>query len=138
MKGPETYLATIGVRPSCLIHADQRAVMDPAHRAFVNHEIFFFSSRQLRALFLGDPLRWCGVLTDPVSGLRFQPDKTAPKTTYEGRTYFFSSADTLEMFKMDPAMYQDAKRVMPPAVAQPPPTTPQPTSNPTPATTGSP
>jgi len=113
VKGPETYLDTIGIRPSCLMRADKPAVLDAAHRAQVNHEIFFFSSSSLRKLFLGDPLRWCGVLTDPVSGLRFQPDKTAPKTVYEGRTYFFSSAGTEATFKADPPMYQDAKRAMP-------------------------
>jgi YHS domain-containing protein len=99
--------------------------MNPAHRAFVNHEVFFFSSPALRKLFLGDPLRWCGVLTDPVSGLRFQPDKTAPKAAYEGRTYYFSSADTLAMFQMDPPMYRDAKRAMPPPAPAPPASSPQ-------------
>lgn len=134
MKGPETYLATIGVRPACAIHADQRAIMDVAHRAFVNHEVFFFSSRQLRTLFLGDPLRWCGVLTDPVSGLRFQPDRTAPKTVFEGRTYYFSSEATKATFKTDPAMYQDAKRVMPPAAAPQPEATAAGSPDPPPAT----
>ena len=118
MKGPETYLDTIGIRPACLLRADKPAVMNAAHRAQINHEIFFFSSSSLRKLFLSDPLRWCGVLTDPVSGLRFQPDRTVPKTAYEGRTYYFSSAETEAKFKADPAMYQDAKRAMPkPATA---------------------
>ena len=117
MKGPETYLATIGVRPSCAIRTDQKAVMDTAHRAFLNHEIFFFSSPALRKLFLGDPLRWCGVLTDPVSGLRFQPDTTAPKTV--------RGSDLLLQLGRDPATFRpildvpDAKRVMPAPAATP-------------------
>ena len=117
MKGPETYLDTIGIRPPCAIRADKLAALDPAHRAFVNHEVFFFSSRSLRKLFLGDPLRWAGVLTDPVSGLRFQPDRAAPKASYAGRDYYFSSAETEATFRSDPAMYQDAKRAMPKAAA---------------------
>lgn len=120
MKGPETYLETIGVRPACAMHADRRAVMDPAHRAFVNHEIFFFSTRALRTLFLTDPLRWCGVLTDPVSGLRFQPDKTAPRMDYKGRAYYFNAAETLETFKAEPSTYADAKRAMPKPAIPPP------------------
>jgi len=137
VKGPETYLETIGVRPSCAMHADQRAVMDPAHRAFVNHEVFFFSTRALRALFLKDPLRWCGVLTDPVSGERFQPDRTAPRADHEGRPYYFLSPGTLARFRTDPTMYADARRAMPkPAVppgkegAPAATTSPEPTSDP--------
>src|SRR5262245_35048904 len=101
------------------MHAVQRAILDPAHRVFVNHEIAFFSSTARRKLFPGDPRRTSGGLTDPVSGLRFRPGKTAPPTKYEGRDYFFTSAETEATFKMDPAMYQDAKRVMPKAVEQP-------------------
>jgi YHS domain-containing protein len=121
VKGPpELYLKTIGVRPSCAFRPERPAILDPAHRATVNHEVFFFSTSALRKLFLGDPLRWCGVVTDPVSGLRFQPEKGSPRTDYEGRAYFFSSPETLSTFKMDPAMYQDAKRKMPPPATPPP------------------
>jgi hypothetical protein len=92
VKGPEIYLETIGVHPACAIRADRPAVLDEAHRALVNHEIFFFSVLSLRRRFLADPLRWCGVVTDPVSGLRFQPAKDTPSRGLRWPSLFFQHA----------------------------------------------
>jgi YHS domain-containing protein len=45
--------------------------------------------------------------TDPVNGLMVDP-ATAPKTTYQGRTYYFSSEQSRNEFLANPAKF--AKR----------------------------
>ena len=41
---------------------------------------------------------------DPVSGLMVDPG-TAPKTTYQGETYYFSSEQTRKEFLENPAKF---------------------------------
>jgi YHS domain-containing protein len=41
---------------------------------------------------------------DPVNGLAVDP-VTAPKTTYQGNTYYFSSAESMKQFLQNPAKY---------------------------------
>jgi YHS domain-containing protein len=45
-----------------------------------------------------------GKVMDPVSGLRVDP-ATAPKTTYQGQTYYFSSEKTRKEFLESPAKF---------------------------------
>ena len=41
---------------------------------------------------------------DPVTGLMVDP-ATAPKTTYQGRTYYFSSEEARKEFVQNPAKF---------------------------------
>lgn len=45
-----------------------------------------------------------GKAMDPVNGLMIDP-ATAPKTTYQGQTYYFSSEQTLKEFLQNPAKF---------------------------------
>jgi YHS domain-containing protein len=45
-----------------------------------------------------------GMVMDPVSGLMVDP-ATAPKTTYQGQTYYFSSEKTRKEFLESPAKF---------------------------------
>src|SRR5207247_5333692 len=86
----------------------------------VNHEIYLFSSEGARERFLKDPLGWCGLLTDPVSGERFRPSAASNRVEYEGRPYYFTSGATRAAFEKAPASFANPKRQMPgPAGAAP-------------------
>jgi YHS domain-containing protein len=45
-----------------------------------------------------------GKVMDPVNGLVVDP-ATAPKTTYQGQTYYFSSERTLKEFLANPVKF---------------------------------
>ena len=112
MQDPEIFLQAMGASLECAVDPASQAVLDPEHRARVNHETYFFSTPRARARFLADPLSWCGTLTDPVSGERFVPRAESPRLDHGGRPYFFASAGTRQIFERDPAAYADPKREM--------------------------
>lgn len=113
MQDPELYLERLDVRPACPVRREQAAVLDADHRAYVNHEVFFFSNGDALERFKQDPLRYCGIVTDPVSEERFRPSEGSPRHDYKGRPYFFSSLSTLATFKDDPERFADPRRKMP-------------------------
>ena len=113
MQDPESYLQNEGIDLPCAVEPWKHAILDAAHRALVNHEVYFFSNDRARARFLEDPLPWCGLLTDPVSGQRFKPSGKSPKLVYEDRPYYFTSKKNLARFKADPEKYKNPVRKMP-------------------------
>ena len=42
---------------------------------------------------------------DPVCGMMVEPDAAAAKAEYDGKTYYFCSADCKEEFEEDPKSY---------------------------------
>ncbi len=78
---------------------------------FVNHELFVFADASTRERFRKDPLRYCGILTDPVSKVRFRPTARAPRTEYDGRLYFFTEPGTLARFTAHPDSFAFRKGV---------------------------
>ena len=86
---------------------DPRALgsLDPALRSRVNGEIYRFARPGTVARFRRDPLRWCGILRDPVSGVRFVPDRWSPRVEYGDGPYFFTCDSTSAVFRTDPERY---------------------------------
>ena len=79
--------------------------LDARLHAKVNGEIYRFSSPATRARFRRDPLRWCGVVRDPVSAVQFVPDSLSPRCPYRDSPYFFASDSTYAVFRADPERY---------------------------------
>jgi len=98
-------LNQLGIKVACVVDPTATAILDEAHRVFVNYEAYYFSSAKTRRAFGQEPWRYTGLLTDPVSRERFQPDATSPTTEHEGRRFFFSSAANAQTFDQDPATY---------------------------------
>ena len=48
-----------------------------------------------------DPLRYCGLLTDPVTKERFRPTKAELSCEHEGVRFYFSSAESLARFRAE-------------------------------------
>ncbi len=113
MQDPETYLKNLGIELPCAVDPSKPAVLDAAHRAYVNHEVYFFSTEEACANFRKDPLPWCGLVTDPVSGKRFRPTKASPHLAYAGRPYYFATKATRSKFQAQPERYKNPTRTMP-------------------------
>ncbi len=112
MQGPEAYLADFHIQLPCCVDSTQLAILDPAHRAFVNHEVYYFSSESVREQFDAEPYRYTGKVTDPVSMTRFQPTGSSQHRTAAGRLFYFESDSTLAAFDQDPAQYSTPKPTM--------------------------
>ncbi len=113
MQDPEIYLSELAVELPCVVDPAEPAILDAAHRTLVNHEVFFFSSEEARATFLRDPLAYCGLVTDPVTGHRFHPTRRSPKLVHDQRPYYFETRASRTRFRSDPGRYKNPVRKMP-------------------------
>ena len=105
MQGPEIWLNQLGVRVACVVDPAQTAILDEAHRVFVNYETYYLASIAARQEFEKAPWRYTGLVTDPVSQIRFQPSAQKPSVEFEQRLFYFSSGGTAEIFAQDPGAY---------------------------------
>ena len=71
MQDPQIQLLELGIAVPDAIHPDKAAVLDVAHRSFVNYETYFFADEDDKRRFDADPTASCGILTDPVTKDRF-------------------------------------------------------------------
>jgi YHS domain-containing protein len=79
--------------------------LDARLQTRVNGEVYKFSSEATLARFRQNPTRWCGILRDPVSGVRFMPRRSSPQLETEDGPYFFESAATCRKFGLAPESY---------------------------------
>jgi len=96
------------------------AVIDDEHCVRLNHEAWFFEDTESRDRFLAEPLRWCGLLTDPVTKRRFRPCESSVSVEHAGVRYWFEMACDAEVFKADPEMYRLFRWVMEPEAGSAP------------------
>jgi len=78
------------------------AVIDDEHLARINYESFFFADTEARAVFLEDPIRYCGLVTDPVTKRRFRPRPTSPRADFDDVLYLFESGKSQTAFEQMP------------------------------------
>jgi YHS domain-containing protein len=112
VQDPAWYLNELGVKLDCAVVKGAPARISDALSARVNHEIYFFATPSAKRKFTADPIRWCGLVTDPVSEERFRPAKSSPRVDHAGRPYFFASDSTRAAFASDPAAFTDASGKM--------------------------
>lgn len=105
MQGPDPYLIDMGADLACVVHPDRDAVIDPAHRVFVNWETYYVSDDASRQTFMSAPYEYTGNVTDPISRARFTPTATSPRRDHGDRIFYFESDETLASFDADPDMY---------------------------------
>ena len=102
MQDPEPYLEARKIELQGFFDGDRPAVLDVDHRARVNYELFFFADEDERERFSGDPLAYCGLVTDPVTYARFQPDGGSPRIDHNGQPFFFESSVSSAVFAATP------------------------------------
>ncbi|HUC44103.1 MAG TPA: hypothetical protein VMR65_08700 [Candidatus Sulfotelmatobacter sp.] len=105
MQDPQIQLLEMGLTFTDPVEPTRPAVLDAAHRSYVNWEVYFFAGEDTKRRFDADPLRWCGHVTDPVSHQRFVPGSGSPRTVYEGRPYFFYTPASADTFLQNPPMF---------------------------------
>ena len=102
MQDPQIQLKEIGLAVPDALDPSKAAVLDAAHRSFVNYESYFFADEDDKRRFDADPTASCGVLTDPVTKDRFRPGSDSPRGTFGGRTYVFFNAANKAAFEQNP------------------------------------
>jgi YHS domain-containing protein len=105
VQGPEIWLKQLGIEVACVVDPQANAVLDEAHRVFVNYEAYYLSSPDAVRTFQREPWRYTGPVTDPVSGERFEPDAASAVVRHEGRLFYFRSTAHAKTFGLDPATY---------------------------------
>lgn len=83
----------------------QLGSLDSTLRSRVNGEIYRFASQTTLARFERDPLRYCGILRDPVNGCIFLPARNAPRIEWADGPYFFTCDSTRLAFCRNPAQF---------------------------------
>jgi YHS domain-containing protein len=79
--------------------------LDPRLHTRVNGEIYRFSRRETLLRFRHEPVRWCGVLRDPVNAKRFIPNRVSRRLDYTDGPYFFCGDSTFAVFRANPTRY---------------------------------
>ena len=102
MQDPEAFLNALDIGVPGAVDGSLPAAIDNEHKRYINWEVFFFADTSLRDRFDDDPLRYCGLVTDPVIKVRFAPDEGSPSYDYGGRTYFFTTDSTRSVFESMP------------------------------------
>jgi len=105
VQSPEVYLNQLNVTVKCAVDSDRDAILDVAHRVFVNWETFYFSSEDAQKRFQETPERFAGKLTNPVTRKRFELTAGFHRREHDGRTFYFPDASSLRAFDSDPSMY---------------------------------
>ncbi|HEY7728131.1 MAG TPA: hypothetical protein VID50_06720 [Candidatus Eisenbacteria bacterium] len=99
---PWRYLNEEKISVNCPVNKYKAAMIDSVRMSWINWELYFFADGEAKARFDKDPLRYCGKLTDPVTGKRFQPRIWSPKIVDRGRIYYFSSNATKKRYLENP------------------------------------
>jgi len=105
VQDPQIQLKDLGMTVLDAVDPRRTAVLDPAHRSFVNYETFFFNDEADKRRFDADPTALCGILTDPVTHQRFRPGSDAPHVEFSGRNYYFIDAANLATFEKTPEAF---------------------------------
>jgi YHS domain-containing protein len=105
VQGPEQYLRGLGISIACAVDPARPAILDTAHRALVNHEVYFFADEDALRTFVATPYRFTGKVTDPVTLQRFVPTEASPTRSHGGRLFYFAAGANAAKFDSDPATY---------------------------------
>jgi YHS domain-containing protein len=105
VQDPQIQLLDLGIPIQDAVDPSRPAVLDPGHRSFVDYETYFFADEADKRRFDADPSASCGILTDPVSKLRFRPGSNSPRMQFAGRTYIFFNEANKATFEKAPEAF---------------------------------
>ena len=106
MQDVPTFLKRKGLTFSGYLNPDRPAIVADSHAARLNYETYLFADSAARETFRGDVVRYCGLVTDPVTKERFRPHDDSPRFEHEKVTYLFPSEDSFDQFVADPEHYR--------------------------------
>jgi YHS domain-containing protein len=102
VEDPARYLNELGVRLPDFLDSTRTALLDPSHRSRINFENYFFAHPGDKERFDARPAVQAGILTDPVSRVRFRPVPASPRLEHGGHPWFFESDSTRALFAAQP------------------------------------
>jgi YHS domain-containing protein len=105
VQDPQIQLREIGLAVPDALDPKRGAVLDAAHRSFVDYETFFFADEDDKRRFDADPTAACGILTDPVTKDRFRPAYDSPRFSFDGRAYIFFTEANKQAFEKSPEAF---------------------------------
>jgi YHS domain-containing protein len=105
VQDPQIQLKDLGLAVPDALDPGKAAVLDAAHRSFVNYETYFFADEDDKRRFDADPSASCGILTDPITKERFRPGSDSPRGSFGGRTYVFFTAANKATFEKTPEAF---------------------------------
>ena len=105
MQGPEPYLERMKAKLTDPVTPAKPAQVAARLRYHVNWEIFYFADKSSLDEFRRHVTKYCGLVTDPVSGARFRPTETSPVVRHGGRPYYFTSEETRAKFQRSPVEF---------------------------------
>jgi YHS domain-containing protein len=115
VKDPTTYLRNLGVSMTSALNDRVPARIENEYLSRVNYEAYYFAELAEKRRFDGDPARFCGFVTDPVSKERFRPRPESPRAEFAGRPWFFVSDANHMMFEAMPDSFLSPRYSMKPA-----------------------
>ncbi|MEZ4651272.1 MAG: hypothetical protein R3E97_21270 [Candidatus Eisenbacteria bacterium] len=118
MKDPSPHLSDLGIELASYSDPARPAVIDDAHLARVNYEIYYFADEKERISFGQHPRESCGIVTDPITKQRFRPGSSAPRMSHAERTWFFVSDSTRTLFAAMPDSFLSPRYSMKPKAAK--------------------
>ncbi|MCH9032524.1 MAG: hypothetical protein IIB00_09745 [candidate division Zixibacteria bacterium] len=71
----------------------------------MNYEIYYFANEHHKRQFDSQPLRYCGLVTDPISHERFYPGEKSPRLLHSNQNYYFTADSNLAVFRAMPSKY---------------------------------
>ena len=108
VQDPQIQLQELGMAIPDLVDPRRPALLDPAHRSFVDYETFFFADEADKRRFDADPRASCGILTDPVTKKHFRPGSDSPRSEFKDRMYVFFDAANKATFEKMPEAFARA------------------------------
>ncbi len=102
-------MKALQIHPGSIFKAGGKPILDSSLRYRINYEVFFFANRAEMARFKKNPLRFSGLLTDPVTMERFAPTAASPRAEYGDRFYYFLSDTNRAKFLGNPIQYKDRR-----------------------------
>lgn len=105
MTAPEFLLEHLGRTLWDPVDPRRLGSLDARFRSRVNGEIYRFADSTSLGRFQRKPARWCGVLRDPVSGVRFVPNRASRQLEWVDGPYFFTCDSTRLEFCRNPALF---------------------------------
>lgn len=114
MQDPSRYLKELGVSVESALNERVRARIEDEYLARVNYEIYYVAELVEKRRFEGDPVQYCGFVTDPVSKQRFRPRPNSPRSEFAGRPWFFVSDSTQVLFAAMPDSFLSPRYSMKP------------------------
>jgi YHS domain-containing protein len=102
VQDPTSYLQAREIEVASFFDPDRAAVLDDSHLARVNYDLYFFADANEVQRFRDDPLRQCGMTSDPVTFKRFRPTRRSPRVEHAGQAFVFATAATHATFTAMP------------------------------------